>query len=75
MRMPTAMKPQIGGAARGSIPTTASKRAPGTAIGGGSQSGGRPMTAVSGAGYNSKPNQIVGNSSNSSVTLEPKIET
>ena len=72
MRMPTAMKPQIGG--RGSIPTTAMKRGiPGTSSG--NTLSGRPTTAVSGAGYRSKPNQILSESSNITVSLEPKVET
>jgi hypothetical protein len=73
MRMPTAMKTQVGGG-RGMIPTTAMKRGiPGTA--GGSQSSGRPITAVSGAGFFTNTKKIVNESSNIHVTLEPKVET
>lgn len=55
------------------VPGTAMKRGIGTAAGGGA----RPMTAVSGAGFNSKQNigSNIDNSSASTVTLEPKIET
>ena len=56
------------------VPGTAMKRGIGTAAGGGG--GARPMTAVSGAGFNSNKN--IGASMDNSaitVTLEPKIET
>ena len=56
------------------VPGTAMKRGIGTAAGGG---GARPMTAVSGAGFNSKQNigSSIDNSSAATITLEPKIET
>lgn len=58
------------------MPGTAMRRGMGTAAGG---AGARPMTAVSGAGFNSKQNLGGGsnldNTLSSQVTLEPKIET
>ena len=57
------------------VPGTAMKRGIGTAAGGG---GARPMTAVSGAGFNSRQNLSGSNiesSSAATITLEPKIET
>jgi hypothetical protein len=55
------------------VPGTAMKRGIGTASGG----SGRPMTAVSGAGFNSNKMTIGGGdvTRSISVTLEPKIET
>jgi hypothetical protein len=53
------------------VPGTAMRRGIGTASGGG---GARPMTAVSGAGFNSKQS-LNDTSSSIQVTLEPKIET
>ena len=69
------MKAQVGGGAptigKGpAVPGTASKR-----LGTASQSGARPMTAVSGAGYSSKPVSIGTDPSVANVTLEPKVET
>ncbi len=57
------------------VPGTGMRRGIGTAQG--STSGARPMTAVSGAGFNSnKIGAISGVDSNiNSITLEPKIET
>lgn len=73
MRMPTAMKNQVGGVGGTRGPTTAMKRGlMGTA--GGNQSSGRPITAVSGAGYSSNPKKLNSESS-ISVSLEPKVET
>ena len=63
------------------VPGTAMRRGMGTAQGGGGAGGARPMTAVSGAGFNSnKMSGGVGgldsNSMiNSTITLEPKIES
>ena len=74
MRLPTAAKVQIG-AARGSVPTTAMKRGLGNVPGTAQATGARPMTAVSGAGYSSKQNQVSHDNSNIAVSLEPKIET
>ncbi|CAF0918215.1 unnamed protein product [Brachionus calyciflorus] len=53
------------------VPGTAMRR--GTASG----TGGRPMTAVVGAGFNSSKNMVAGidPSSSITITLEPKIET
>ena len=65
----------LGKGAGPTVPGTAMKRGIGTAAGGGG-GGARPMTAVSGAGFNSKQN--IGSSMDNSsitVTLEPKIET
>lgn len=55
------------------VPGTAMKRGIGTA----SSGGGRPMTAVTGAGFNSSKNMVPGIDPSSSITLtlEPKIET
>ena len=68
----TNKQPVILGAKGPQVPGTAMKRGIGTA-----STGARPMTAVSGAGFNSK--QMSGTSAESSsaitVTLEPKIET
>lgn len=54
-------------------PTTAMRRGMGTAAGGGQGGGARPMTAVSGAGFNSNRSSVPG--VDNSVVLEPKIET
>ena len=54
------------------VPGTAMKRGIGTSQGGG---GARPMTAVSGAGFNSKQASSGMESTNVVVTIEPKIET
>ncbi len=54
------------------VPGTAMKRGIGTAA------GGRPMTAVSGAGFNSNKLSVAGSGDfgrTVSITLEPKIET
>lgn len=55
------------------VPGTAMRRGIGTA----SSGGGRPMTAVTGAGFNSSKNFMAGidPSSSITITLEPKIET
>ena len=53
------------------VPGTGMKRPIGTA----SQGGARPMTAVSGAGFNSRQMSVPGIESSVTVTLEPKIET
>lgn len=53
------------------VPGTAMKRGIGTAGGGGA----RPMTAVSGAGFNSKQAASGMESTNVVITIEPKIET
>jgi hypothetical protein len=50
------------------------KRGIGTSQGGGG-GGARPMTAVSGAGFNSKQASSGMESTNVVVTIEPKIET
>lgn len=65
-------QPVLMGKPGATIPGTAMKRGIGTAAGGGA----RPMTAVSGAGFNSSKN--IGGmevASSVTVTLEPKIET
>ena len=55
------------------VPGTGMKRGIGTAQGG---AGGRPMTAVSGAGFNSNKMAVPGvDPSIAAITLEPKIET
>lgn len=69
------MKGQVGGAGptmgRGAaVPGTASKR-----LGTASQAGARPITAVSGAGYSSKPLSVGTDPSVANVTLETKVET
>ena len=53
-------------------PTTAMRRGIGTAAAGGG-GGARPMTAVSGAGFSS--NKSLAPGVDSSVVLEPKVET
>ena len=58
------------------VPGTAMKRGIGTAMGGSGGGGGaRPMTAVSGAGFNSRTASSGMESTNVVVTIEPKIET
>ncbi len=66
--LPTGVKQPIS-LGRG-VPGTAMRR--GTAAGGG---GGRPMTAVSGAGFSSNKSVPGGSEIASSVVLEPKVET
>lgn len=67
----------LGRGAQPSVPGTAMRRGMGTAGGGGV--GGRPMTAVSGAGFNSnKMGGVVPGGVDpgiTAITLEPKIET
>ena len=53
------------------VPGTAMKRGIGTAIGGGGGGGARPMTAVSGAGFNSRQAASGMESTNVVVTIEP----
>ncbi len=52
------------------VPGTAMKRGIGTAAGG----AGRPMTAVSGAGFNSKQTVVGMDATTVAPVLEPKIE-
>jgi hypothetical protein len=54
------------------VPGTAMKRGIGTAS---QAAGARPMTAVSGAGFNSRQQTVPGIESTVTVTLDPKIET
>jgi hypothetical protein len=56
----------------GAVPGTAMRRAIGTSSGVPGTSAGRPMTAVSGAGYNSK--QAIPGNDATTVVLETKIE-
>lgn len=62
----------LGRGAAPAVPGTAMRRAMGTASQG---SGARPMTAVSGAGFNSRQTSSAGFDSITTITLEPKIET
>ena len=64
----------LGGKAPVNMPpgTAAMRRGMGTAAGGGGGGGARPMTAVSGAGFNSNRSSIPG--VDNLVILEPKIE-
>ena len=62
----------LGRGAPPAVPGTAMRRGIGTASQG---AGARPMTAVSGAGFNSRQSIGPGNDSMAAVTLEPKIET
>lgn len=63
-------QPVVLGKAQPQVPGTAMRR--GTAA-----SGARPMTAVSGAGFNSRSSMTGGidPSASMTITLEPKIET
>lgn len=64
----------LGRGAQPVVPGTAMRRGMGTASGGGA--GGRPMTAVSGAGFNSNKSTVPGVDPNiAAITLEPKIES
>ncbi len=63
----------LGRGAQPVVPGTAMRRGMGTASGG---AGGRPMTAVSGAGFNSNKSTVPGVDPNiAAITLEPKIES
>ena len=69
--LPTGAKQPISlGRGMVQLPGTAMKR--GTTAGGGA--GARPMTAVSGAGFNSNKNSVTGTDLSMTV-LEPKVET